>query len=79
MNLVTAKSGSNPNRKWVIAMFDETKYKADFARENYDRVGFTVPKGKRTDIKRCASQRGVSITQLIVYALEQTYNLDLSK
>ena len=60
-------------------MFDETKYKADFARENYDRVVFTVPKGKRADIKRCASLKGISITQLIVRALEQSYNLDLSK
>lgn len=59
--------------------FDSTRYKREFAKENYDRLSFTVPKGKREVVKQYANERGMSISQLVVLALETLYHLDLSK
>ena len=59
--------------------FDENKYKDEFNRVNYDRIIFTVPKGRKADIKACANENGLSTTELVIRALEHTYNLDLSK
>ena len=59
--------------------FDSTSYKREYAKQAYDRIAYTVPKGKRAVIKSCAEQRGVSVNQLITHALETMYKLDLSK
>ena len=59
--------------------FDEAKYKNDFARSNYDRMSLNVPKGKRAELKKIADERGISINQLIIEALESHYDIDLSK
>ena len=59
--------------------FDQDKYIADFKKENYDQMAFLVPKGKRQVVRECAAKRGVTISQLVVQALEECYNLDLSK
>ena len=59
--------------------FDKIKYDNDFTRQNYDVIRALVPKGKNKDIKALAKSRGVSVSQLIVEALENQYQLDLSK
>ena len=59
--------------------FDENEYKARYQRENYDRVVILIPKGKKADIKERAEKLGISVSELIVRALEKMYLLDLSK
>lgn len=59
--------------------FDSNAYKTDFKRENYDQMAFLVPKGKRKVVRECAAKHGVTISQLVVQALEECYKLDLSK
>lgn len=62
-----------------MATFDPTSYKNDFAKENYDRVVFTVPKGRKADLKKVADAQGISLNRLIMNAIENCYNIDLSK
>lgn len=58
--------------------FDQSAYIHQYQKEHYDRMSFLLPKGKGKAVKRLAVEKGVSITQLIVYALEKVYDLDLS-
>ncbi len=50
--------------------FNPSKYKNNFAKENYDRIALNVPKGEKERLKQIAKQRGLSMTELIVKALE---------
>ena len=59
--------------------FDKISYNNDYTRQNYDVIRATVPKGRAQDIKVFAKSKGLSVSQLIVDALEGYYNLDLSK
>lgn len=66
--------------------FDSTKYKDDYARENYDRVTFKIPKGKKALLQKVAQERNItdnkgliSVSRLIIEAIEQTYCIDLSR
>ena len=59
--------------------FDKSKYDNDFVRSNYDRISVNVPKGKKAEMKKVADEKGISINQLIINALEECYKLDLSK
>ena len=59
--------------------FDQNQYINDYKRQNYDTIRALVPKGKAQDIKVFAKSKGLSVSQLIVEALEGYYNLDLSK
>lgn len=59
--------------------FDQNRYISDFKRENYDQMAFLVPKGRRKIIKDYASKQGLSVSQLVVRALEECYKLDLSR
>lgn len=59
--------------------FDQNKYISDFKKDNYDQMAFLVPKGKRKVIKDFANKQGLSISQLVIRALEEQYKLDLSK
>ena len=65
--------------------YDEKKYKAQFLKENYDRIIITVPKGQREKLRKLATDldmkdnKGlISVTRLIINALEKTYKIDLS-
>lgn len=65
--------------------YDEKKYKAQFLKENYDRIIITVPKGQREKLRQLATDldmrdnKGlISVTRLIINALEKTYKIDLS-
>ena len=59
--------------------FDKQAYDKEYVRNNYDVIRATVPKGRGADIKKVAAQHGISVSQLIVRALEQAYHIDLSK
>ena len=59
--------------------FDQSKYAQEYNKENYDVIRATVPKGCRKVLRQEASERGISLSQLIVDALEYAYKLDLSK
>lgn len=65
--------------------FDENKYKAQYAKENYDQILIKVPKGKKETLRQLAmdldirDNKGlISVTRLIINALEKTYKIDLS-
>lgn len=58
--------------------FDSNAYKAEFAKVNYDRVEFVVPKGNKDKLKALAKREGVSVGQLIIEAIKYRYGLDLS-
>ena len=59
--------------------FDQNKYINDFHRQNYDVIRALIPKGKKEDIKKLSKTKGVSVSQLIVEALEKQHKIDLSK
>ena len=59
--------------------FDKVKYDNDFARQNYDVIRALVPKGRNKDVKALAKARDMSVSQLVIKALESQYNIDLSK
>ena len=59
--------------------FDKVKYDNDFTRENYDRLSVNIPKGKKAVLQKEAADRGISVTALIVEALEGYFHIDLSK
>lgn len=48
--------------------FDKKKknqYDANYARENYDRLGLYLPKGYKEKLKEAAEKEGISVTELI--------------
>lgn len=59
--------------------FDKVAYDNDFKRQNYDEIRALVPKGKREEIKTFAKEKGVSVSRLVVEALEAHCGLNLSK
>lgn len=65
--------------------FDEKKYKSQYTKENYDQVMIKVPKGQKEKLRQLATDldmrdnKGlISVTRLIINALEKTYKIDLS-
>lgn len=58
--------------------FDQTQYVNDYNREHYDTIKALVPKGKKDVVKAIAAARGLTVSQVVVKALEETYNIDLS-
>ncbi len=64
----------------VIKMaFDEVAYKNEFDRQNYDRLSFNVPKGKKALLKAYAEKQGISVNALITQAVEEYTGISLSK
>lgn len=59
--------------------FDNNSYQSDYKRQNYDRLNILVPRGRGKEIKKEAARRGISVSQLIIQALESYCELDLSK
>ena len=68
-----------PMPKYPDGKFNETTYKADFAREKYDRIAFTVYKGGKEILRNLAQQNHLSVNALITQSIERTYNINLSK
>lgn len=59
--------------------FDQQKYIQEFNKENYDRVEFNIPKGRKKELKQFAKSKGRSVSEVIVEALESYYSINLSK
>ncbi|MCQ5129305.1 Arc family DNA-binding protein [Butyricicoccus faecihominis] len=57
--------------------FDETRYKAEFNKDNYDDIIIRVPKGKKAEIKALASSHGKSVNALIIECIEQQTGLTI--
>ena len=64
--------------KYEEGKFNETTYKADFAREKYDRIAFTVYKGGKEILQNLAKENHLSVNALITQSIEKTYKIDLS-
>lgn len=45
--------------------FNQIKYQNKYIKEKYDRVGLTMPKGKKEVIKARALEEGMSINEYI--------------
>ncbi len=58
--------------------FDQGKYANEYTKANYDRLTILVPKGKGELVKAAAKANGLTTTQLVISALENSYKLDLS-
>lgn len=65
--------------------YDEKKYKAQYTKENYDQVMIKVPKGQKETLRQLATDLDIkdnkgliSVTRLIINALEKTYKINLS-
>ena len=65
--------------------YDEKKYKAQFEKEKYDLITIRVPKGQKEKLRKLATDldtkdnKGlISVTRLIINALEKTYKINLS-
>ena len=50
--------------------FDKVKYNNQFNAKNYDRINYTVEKGKRAIIKAAAERRGMSTNAFINAAVD---------
>lgn len=59
--------------------FDKIKYIDDYKRQNYETIRALIPKGSKEAVQNMAKQQGLSVSQLIVKALEAQYGLDLTK
>lgn len=59
--------------------FDENAYKNEFNRQNYDRIGVQIPKGKKALLKAYAEKQGISVNALITQAVEEYTGIPLSK
>lgn len=66
--------------------FNQSEYVTGYIKEKYDRIELKVPKGSKEVLKELAvkldmrDDKGkISVTRLVVEAIEQVYNVDLSK
>ena len=51
--------------------FDQIKYQNQYIKENYDRIGITLPKGQKAIIKEKAIAAGESTNEYIYKATMQ--------
>ena len=51
--------------------FNKTAYDNEFIKKNYDRINFTVPKGKKEIIKAHAEKVGKSVNAYIYDLIEK--------
>ena len=65
--------------------YDHNKYTTQYTKDNYDKIGIKLPKGSRETLRKLATDLDVrdnkgliSVTRLIINALEKTYKIDLS-
>ena len=58
--------------------FDQNTYNEDFRKANYDRLIVLVRKGAKDVLKDIAKRNGTTVSKLIVQAVEEEYNIDLT-
>ena len=59
--------------------FDKIKYNNKFNAEKYDRINYTIEKGKREILKAAAARRGVSVNAYINAAVDDALARDAAK
>ena len=50
--------------------FDANEYISKYAKEHYDRITITAPKGTKTDIQKKSKDDGLSASQYILGAIK---------
>ena len=50
--------------------FNPADYKMSFDKENYERIAFRVPKGKKAELVKYAEKTGKSVNAVIIEAIE---------
>jgi predicted HicB family RNase H-like nuclease len=55
------------------------EYQNEYNKENYFKVALRIPKEKREALQELAKFEKVSMNKLIINAIEQFYNIDLSR
>lgn len=65
--------------------YDHNKYTSQYAKDNYDKISIKLSKGSREKLRQLATDldmrdnKGlISVTRLIINALEKTYKINLS-
>lgn len=49
--------------------YDKNKYNQQYKKDNFDRIGFYIPKGYKEKIKAYADAHGTTITEICKMAL----------
>ncbi len=57
--------------------FNPVKYKNQFNKENYDRIEFVVPKGRKQKLKQIAAAANQSMSEYINQAINERIERDL--
>ena len=52
--------------------FNKVAYNNEFNKNNYDRVGLLMPKGKKEVVKNYAKKKGESVNAFINRAIDET-------
>lgn len=60
-----------PRKKAENSTFDETAYKREYGKENYERVTIYLQKGERDIIKKYAKLRKTTVNALIINLIYQ--------
>lgn len=71
-------SGKPQERGASVADRHSPGYQQEYQKNNYDRITFLVPKGRKQTLKDLSLKTGESVGSLIITALESTYGIDLS-
>ena len=51
--------------------FDQMKYQNEYNKQNYDRIEFITPKGRKAVIKEAAKAAGQSVSEYINQAINE--------
>ena len=51
--------------------FDQMKYQNEYNKQNYDRIEFITPKGRKAVIKEAAKTAGQSVSEYINQAINE--------
>lgn len=55
----------------TIGDFNSTKYKNEYAKQNYDAIRVVVPVGGKEKIKQFADARSMSVNAFVNYCIKQ--------
>ena len=71
--IITLKKGSDAKH---MSRFE---YQNEYNQKNYFKVALRIPKEKKEVLQELAKLEKVSVNKLIINAVEQFYNVDLSR
>ena len=59
-------------------MFQKVEYDKEYAKKNYDEIELNSVKGTRQLLKVLAENKGISVNQLVIGAVEKKFRLDIA-